>query len=66
MLQQYICWVKGFRPRMSPEAEAILLQYYQLQRRSGCRDAARTTIRMLESLVRIAQVRHLIAILFSL
>lgn len=57
MLQQYISWVQQLKPHMTPKAESILLRYYQLQRQSSCRDAARTTVRMFESLIRIAQVR---------
>ena len=45
---------------MRPEAEAVIGAYYQLLRgdESGGRNVARTTIRMLESLARIAQVSH--------
>ena len=56
MLQQYISWVQQIKPAMTPQAEAILLRYYQMQRQLSCRDAARTTVRMFESLIRIAQV----------
>lgn len=56
MLQQYVFWVKDkFHPEMSLEAEQVLTGYYQLQRNAIARSAARTTVRMLESLVRIAQ-----------
>lgn len=54
-LQQYLSWVKNFNPRMTQDAENILLKYYQVQRQSVSRETSRTTIRMLESLVRIAQ-----------
>lgn len=37
------------------QAEATLLRYYQCQRQSEHRSAERTTIRMLESLARVAQ-----------
>ncbi|GAQ89831.1 hypothetical protein (MCM9-like) [Klebsormidium nitens] len=58
MLRSYIYYVKAaFQPTLTPEAERVIVNYYQLQRRSnaGNRNQARTTIRMLESLVRIAQ-----------
>jgi DNA replicative helicase MCM subunit Mcm2 (Cdc46/Mcm family) len=48
--------VKGrFNPLLSPEAQEVLMAYYQMQRRSGTSSAARTTIRMLQSLIRLAQ-----------
>ena len=39
----------------SKEAGEVLQAYYQAQRRCGQRSESRTTIRMLESLVRLAQ-----------
>jgi DNA helicase MCM9 len=55
-LQNYICFVKNtFNPQIPKESGKILAKYYQLQRRLSDRVAARTTIRLLESLVRIAQ-----------
>lgn len=55
-LQAYICYVKNtFQPKLSDESTKILAKYYQLQRRMSDRIAARTTIRLLESLVRLAQ-----------
>ncbi len=56
-LQKYFVWVKGaFQPVLTPEAEALLVAYYQSLRQAQDRSAARTTIRMLESLIRVAQV----------
>ncbi|XP_038886881.1 probable DNA helicase MCM9 isoform X2 [Benincasa hispida] len=56
MLRRYIQFVKGyFRPVLTEEAEQIISNYYQLQRRSAMDNAARTTVRMLESLIRLAQ-----------
>ncbi|XP_059447392.1 probable DNA helicase MCM9 isoform X2 [Corylus avellana] len=56
MLQRYIHFVKGyFKPVLTKEAEKVISSYYQLQRKSATDNAARTTVRMLESLIRLAQ-----------
>ncbi|KAK3027460.1 hypothetical protein RJ639_041066, partial [Escallonia herrerae] len=56
LLRRYIHFVKGyFRPVLTKEAEKVISSYYQLQRRSATDNAARTTVRMLESLIRLAQ-----------
>jgi DNA helicase MCM9 len=56
MLQSYIRYVRqNFNPVLTTEAERVISSYYQHQRRSASPNAARTTIRMLESLIRLAQ-----------
>lgn len=56
MLRQYIQWVRQrFTPVLSEEAEELLAGYYQLRRQQAGRQTSRTTVRMLESLVRLAQ-----------
>lgn len=42
-------------PLLTPPAEALLSTYYQQQRQAADRSAARTTIRMLESAIRLSQ-----------
>ncbi|XP_062292950.1 DNA helicase MCM9 [Scomber scombrus] len=54
-MKAYFCAIKRLQPQVSEEANRILSQYYQLQRQSDSRSAARTTIRMLESLSRLAE-----------
>lgn len=55
-LRSYISHVKSkFSPKLSPEAKTALVYYYKKQRIASSRNAARTTIRMLESLIRLAQ-----------
>eukprot|EP00276_Gloeochaete_wittrockiana_P008684 CAMPEP_0184650148 /NCGR_PEP_ID=MMETSP0308-20130426/7671_1 /TAXON_ID=38269 /ORGANISM="Gloeochaete witrockiana, Strain SAG 46.84" /LENGTH=1584 /DNA_ID=CAMNT_0027083485 /DNA_START=135 /DNA_END=4886 /DNA_ORIENTATION=+ len=54
--QMYLCYVKNsFTPTMTTGAERVLSEYYQLQRHHDQNNAARTTIRLLESSVRLAQ-----------
>ncbi|XP_057433627.1 probable DNA helicase MCM9 [Lotus japonicus] len=56
ILKRYIHYVKAkFRPVLTREAEIVISSYYQLQRKSATDNAARTTVRMLESLIRLAQ-----------
>eukprot|EP01080_Neovahlkampfia_damariscottae_P009413 gene9413-1620_t len=55
-LQAYFGYVKNnIKPKITRESGEILTKYYQLQRKMSDRIAARTTIRLLESLVRLAQ-----------
>lgn len=54
ILRSYLEWAGGFHPVMSQEAEHIISTYYQSLRQGYDRNSARTTIRALEGLVRVA------------
>ncbi|NXO28208.1 MCM9 helicase, partial [Cisticola juncidis] len=54
-MKTYFCLIKSIQPKLSDESNLILVRYYQMQRQSNCRNAARTTIRLLESLIRLAE-----------
>ncbi|XP_072296254.1 DNA helicase MCM9 [Eucyclogobius newberryi] len=53
-MKAYFCLIKRLQPQLSQDANRVLTSYYQLQRQSHGR-SARTTIRMLESLSRLAE-----------
>ncbi|QDZ24994.1 minichromosome maintenance protein [Chloropicon primus] len=59
-MKSYVAYVRKLNPVMTKDAENVLKLYYQRQRQlsaseSNNRPSARTTIRMLESLVRLSQ-----------
>ncbi|XP_063692137.1 DNA helicase MCM9-like [Bolinopsis microptera] len=54
-LQQYVSHVKSLTPKLTKPAKEVLGRYYRLQREQISRNVSRTTIRMLESLVRLSQ-----------
>ena len=66
-VQKYLFHMRrALEPRMRPDAERLLLAYYQWQRRAAERSSARTTIRMLESLLRLSQVPPVVHLAYLL
>lgn len=51
-LQHYFCTIRKMTPETTEDANIVLSKYYWMQRQSVCRNAARTTVRFLESLLR--------------
>ncbi|XP_066146179.1 uncharacterized protein [Euwallacea fornicatus] len=54
-LQEYYAVIRKRQPKLTIEAETILSSYYRLQRKCGSRNKSRTTVRLLESLIRLSQ-----------
>lgn len=54
-LQIYVSYVKTINPILTNESKEILRVYYQRQRMADLQNQARTTIRLLESLIRLSQ-----------
>ena len=55
LCREYFQHVKSLRPVLSLQADRILSRYYAKQRSSDGVDQARTTVRLLQSCVRLAQ-----------
>lgn len=53
-LRNYVAFVKQIDPELTHEAGEVLTKYYSLQRTND-REAGRTTLRFLESLIRISK-----------
>ncbi|XP_075749167.1 uncharacterized protein LOC119186239 isoform X2 [Rhipicephalus microplus] len=54
-MRSYFLTIKAFTPRLTEDAQRVLQEYYRCQRSVAQRVAARTTLRLLESLVRLSQ-----------
>ncbi|KAJ3251035.1 hypothetical protein HK103_002921 [Boothiomyces macroporosus] len=54
-LSSYIDYVRQKQPQLTKNATTVLKNYYQIQRQKDFRNQARTTIRLLESLIRLSQ-----------
>ena len=56
VMRCYIQYVRNkFRPKLTESAERVLSTYFQNQRAKADRTASRTTVRLFESLIRLAQ-----------
>eukprot|EP01119_Soliformovum_irregulare_P014195 TRINITY_DN3873_c0_g2_i1.p1 TRINITY_DN3873_c0_g2~~TRINITY_DN3873_c0_g2_i1.p1 ORF type:complete len:818 (-),score=185.58 TRINITY_DN3873_c0_g2_i1:57-2315(-) len=54
-LRSYFLYAKSLKPDLSDECRTILAAYYKKQRQADLSNSPRTTIRLLESLIRLTQ-----------
>ncbi|KHJ47956.1 MCM2/3/5 family protein [Trichuris suis] len=55
MLKDYVRLVRTLQPSITPDAERVLSQYFLKQRAKSRREEGLTTVRMMDSLVRLSQ-----------
>ncbi|KAG1663298.1 DNA helicase MCM9 [Nymphon striatum] len=54
-MQSYFSLIRTMKPDLTEDSNRILCRYYQLQRQETKKQSGRVTIRLLESLIRLAQ-----------
>ncbi|KAK3103220.1 hypothetical protein FSP39_017519 [Pinctada imbricata] len=54
-MQAYLSLIKTINPELTEDSIRVLSQYYKAQRGADERNAARTTMRLLQSMIRLAQ-----------
>ncbi|XP_069133672.1 LOW QUALITY PROTEIN: DNA helicase MCM9-like [Argopecten irradians] len=54
-MQAYLSMVKSIDPQLTDDSSRVLREYYRAQRGADDRNAARTTMRLLQSMIRLSQ-----------
>lgn len=55
-IKSYMAYIKSnYKPSMSKEAKVVLAQFYEFQRNTDTFTLLRTTVRYLDSLIRLSQ-----------
>ncbi|XP_060074064.1 DNA helicase MCM9-like [Ylistrum balloti] len=54
-MQAYLSLVKSINPQLTEDSSRVLREYYRAQRGADDRNAARTTMRLLQSMIRLSQ-----------
>jgi len=53
--QAYFSYCKQFKPELGEDASTVLVAYYRSQRSADCVSSSRTTVRLLQSAIRLAE-----------
>lgn len=54
-IRSYLCFIRSLSPALTEGAKRVLAAYYKAQRQTDDRNVARTTMRLLESIIRLSQ-----------